>query len=94
VPPGLERREYLLCSTASRTPVVGNLVKAAKVIRGILEVRNLIVEGKLPEGAHYRHERGLARAVLANKESERSETHSLLIAEATEISKCDLVHRL
>jgi len=73
--------------------MVGNLVKAAKVIWGILEVWNLVVKGQFPEGAHHRHERRLARAVLANKEGERSETHSLLITEAAEVSKCDFVHR-
>jgi len=73
--------------------VVGNLVKAAKVVRGILEVWNLIVKGQFPEGAHHCHEGRLARTVLANKEGKWSETRSLLVTKATEVSKCDLVHR-
>ena len=66
--------------------MVGYLVEAPEVEWALLEIWKLIVKGKRPERADHRHERGLACAVLPDKERERSETCGLLISEATEVS--------
>ena len=95
----LERRKYRhsrVRTASCGTPVVGNLVKATRTERSYGGSLRSPESGRgrpVPRGrAPVAIERGLAREGSRGpaSEGERSEARSLLITEATEVSKCDL----
>ena len=86
-----------LCSkdvrpTSPRSPMMGDFVETAEIVRFFLEIGNAPPVGNIPQCPNHRHERGLPRTVLANEQGQGRQAGRLLFAEATEVLQGDLVH--
>ena len=86
-----------LCSkgvrpASPRSPMMGDFVEAAEIVRIFLEFGNAPPVGNVPQRPNHRHERGLPRTVLANEQGQGGQAGCLPFAKATEVLQGDLVH--
>ena len=68
--------------TASPTAIVRNLVKAAKVVGFLFEVRYSVFVGHIPERSNHRKKGCLAGAVVAYEYRQRRQPRILALAKA------------